>query len=189
MSAKSQKEFLAFLDWLGTKGILPGNTAHARKAVANKVLATLEPSELEDVTLLDVDEVMRRFTNKHGKNYTPESLRSYHSRFRSSITDFIAYCDNPVGFRLPGRARPGGKDQADGEQKNGKVKLTRPKIRVRPPPSINAEPARSAPASTSVVPIQVRANLIISVGPIPHDFSASEARRVANVIMALAVVD
>ncbi|MEO7247619.1 MAG: hypothetical protein ABIW31_04125 [Novosphingobium sp.] len=185
-TGRSHVEFLEFLDWLGTKGLLPTNTAHARKAVANKVLAALDPSELDDVTTLDIDQVMLRFTNKFGKRYTPDSLRTYRSRFESSITDFSSYCQNPVGFKLSGRTRLASQPNEKPESANTK----KPLMRRRPPPA-GASPVDAAEtprfSPSSVVPIQIRENLTISVGPIPFDFSAAEAKRVANVILALAV--
>jgi hypothetical protein len=185
-TGRSHVEFLEFLDWLGTKGLLPTNTAHARKAVANKVLEALDPSELEDITALDIDQVMLRFTNKFGKRYTPASLRTYRSRFETSISDFASYCENPVGFKLSGRVRPTA--QTIEKLENGEIKKRL--IRKRPAPANpttleTTDSARTSPSS--VVPIQIRENLTISVGPIPFDFTAAEAKRVANVILALAV--
>lgn len=184
-SGRSSVEFLEFLDWLGAKGLLPLNTAQARKAVANKVLEALDPPELEDVTALDIDHVMLRFTNKFGKRYTPESLRTYRSRFETSVSDFAAYCENPVGFKIAGRVRPASQ-AADQAEKSPAPKTS---ARKRTPPSaatiVEAVGAtRTSPSN--VIPIQVRENLTISVGPIPFDFTAAEAKRVANVILALA---
>lgn len=187
-TGRSHIEFLEFLDWLGAKGLLPTNTAHARKAVANKVLEALDPSELVDVTALDIDQVMLRFTHKFGKRYTPESLRTYRSRFETSISDFSAYCENPVGFKLSGRTRS---SLQSGEKAEGDI-VKKPTAKKRPASSLkpsaeSMDVPRTSPSS--VVPIQIRENLTISVGPIPFDFSASEAKRVANVILALAVTD
>lgn len=187
-SGRSNVEFLEFLDWLGSKGLLPLNTAQARKAVANKVLEALDPSELEDVTALDIDHVMLRFTNKFGKRYTPESLRTYRSRFETSVSDFSAYCENPVGFKISGRARPA--TQAGEQAEKATTPKTSQKKRTQPPSATIVEAVGTTRVSPSnVVPIQVRENLTISVGPIPFDFSAAEAKRVANVILALAVTD
>lgn len=186
-SGRTHVEFLEFLDWLGAKGLLPANTAHARKAVANKVLAALEPSELADITSLDIEDVMFRFINKFGKRYTPESQRTYRSRFESSVADFKAYCENPVGFRPTGRPRLA-KPTADKGEGNSSRK---PLIRKRPSPRAEhaAEIQESPrPLPTSVIPVQIRENLTISVGPIPFDFTEAEARRVANVILAMAVI-
>ncbi len=186
---RSQTEFLEFLDWLGAKGLLPANTAHARKAVANKVLAALEPAELGDITALNIDDVMLRFTNKFGKRYTFESLRTYRSRFESSVSDFKAYCDNPVGFRPVGRLRSTAPTSESGEGTPTK-KLV---IRKRPPPKIDGPPVAAQEthriSPSSVVPVQIREDLTISIGPIPYDFTPAEAKRVANVILALAVVN
>ncbi len=189
MVGRSKSDFLAFLDWLGAKGLLPTNTAQARKAVANKVLAALEPSELDDITALDIDEVMFRFTNKFGKNYTPDSARTYRSRFETSVADFKSYCENPVGFKPAGRPRLTAKNGEDTSQ--GKLK-----IRVKPRPvqvkGVGSDPAPrevGRPSTGNVVPVQIRENLTVSVGPIPFDFTAAEARRVANVILAMAITD
>lgn len=189
-TGRSQKEFLEFLDWLGAKGLLPANTAHARKAVANKVMAALEPAELNDITALEIDDVMLRFTNKFGKRYTFESLRTYRSRFENSVSDFKAYCENPVGFRPTGRQQRQQSqisENGDGNASKKFVVRKKPTQRVEEPNPIAQDATRPSP--TSVVPVQVRENLTISVGPIPFDFTAAEAKRVANVILALAVID
>lgn len=183
-SGRSSVQFLEFLDWLGAKGLLPLNTAQARKAVANKVLEALDPAELDDVTALDIDHVMLRFTNKFGKRYTPESLRTYRSRFETSVSDFAAYCENPVGFKVAGRVRPMSQT-ADQAEKSPSLKTSRKRT---PPSAVTIVEAVGATrvSSGNVIPIQVRENLTISIGPIPFDFTAAEAKRVANVILALA---
>ena len=184
---RSKADFLEFLDWLGVKGLLPVNTAHSRKAVANKMLAALELSELDDITALNIDDVMLRFTNKFGKRYTPSSLRVYRSRFENSVSDFKLYCENPVGFRPGGRQR-----QPSQSIENGAIVASK-KLLIRKrsaPNSELSEPAQQdskKPSPTSVVPVQIRENLTISIGPIPFDFSQAEAKRVSNVILALAV--
>jgi hypothetical protein len=185
-NGRTKDDFLEFLEWLGAKGLIPANTAHGRKAVANKVLATLEPSELVDVTTLDVDDVIRRFTNKAGKRYTPDSLRTYQSRFESSISDFRAYCENPVGFRPPGRSKSPSQSASQADAVNGSAarRATKPKPKTEAPKSLNQEMSRASP--TNIVPVQIRENLTISVGPIPFDLTEAEAKRVANVILALA---
>lgn len=185
---RTRQDFMEFLDWLGDKGILPLNTAQARKAVANKVLAALEEEELADITALDIDDVMHRFINKFGKNYKPDSQRTYRSRFETSVADFRAYCADPVGFRPGGRSpvRRGKEDEA--EPKSPK----RSAVRKREP--VGGHDARGAPATDvgasvtgNVVPVQIRSDLTVRIGPVPYDLTAIEARRIANVILALAM--
>src|SRR5438309_8560153 len=95
---RSRADLLKFLENMGRKGMIPANTASARKAAANKVLAMLSEEEAQDVTSLDVDETIRRFGNRFRAEYTPESLQSYASRLRSSIDDFKRHCDDPLSF-------------------------------------------------------------------------------------------
>lgn len=182
---RSKGEFLEFLDWTGSKGLVPLNTAHARKAVANKVLAALEEEELSDVTILDIDSVMVRFSNKFGKRYTPESLRTYQSRFESSIADFRAYCADPVGFRPSGRS-PNRKKNVDGGE--GKPKTVKRLAIHKAPPTPQPNPSNEPTAvpSGNIVPVQIRADLTVRIGPVPFDLTQSEANLIANVILALA---
>lgn len=188
-TGRSHSDFLEFLDWLGAKGLLPTNTAHARKAVANKILEALEPSEMKDVTALNIDDVMLRFTNKFGKRYTLESLRTYRSRFESSLADFSAYCENPVGFRPLGRQRPPQTSGEKGDPTPSKKALRRKQSHKTQEALDSGNSETSRPSPSSVVPVQIRENLTISIGPIPFDFTEAEAKRVANVILALAVIE
>jgi hypothetical protein len=183
MSGRTKADFLEFLDWLGSKGLMPLNTAQARKAVANKVLAALEEDELSDITALDIDDVMLRFTNKFGKKYTPESQRTYRSRFETSVADFTAYCENPVGFRPLGRPqikRPTSEQHNGGEKK--KLALRKPPIKSTPPQDHLADGEPSG--SGNVIPIQIRQNLTVRIGPVPFDLTKSEATKIANIILA-----
>ncbi len=190
-AGKTSESFLEFLDWMAQKGLLPLNTAHGRKAVANKVLAALEPEELADVTLLDIDNVMLRFSNKFGKRYTPDSLRTYRSRFESSISDFKSYLSDPVGFRpgnRPSMRRKSSEDGIDSQpskadqrrRKDGKAASVTVERTVTDEISV---------PSGNVIPVQIRENLTVRIGPIPFDLTSAEARRLANVITALAIAD
>jgi len=193
MQGRTKQDFLDFLDWVAAKGLLPLNTAHARKAVANKVLAVLEAEELEDVTALDMENVMLRFTNKFGKRYTPESLRTYRSRFESSVSDFKAYCSDPVGFRPAWRPSVRQKSPENGNLQSVVSPTVKRKRFDHPSAATSSQPHQlvehPAVSPANVIPIQIRPDLTIRVGPVPYDLTAAEAKRVANVIMALASAD
>lgn len=183
MSGRTKTDFLEFLDWLGSKGLMPLNTAQARKAVANRVLAALEGDELSDITALDIDDVMLRFTNKFGKKYTAESQRTYRSRFETSVADFKAYCENPVGFRPLGRPQT---KRPTAEQQNGGEKKKLPSRKPATKPNITQDHiADSEPSGLgNVIPIQIRHNLTVRIGPVPFDLTKSEATKIANIILA-----
>ena len=55
---RSRQDFLAFLDWMSDKGLMAKNTVAARKAAASKVLSILSDEEAQDVTTLDLADVM-----------------------------------------------------------------------------------------------------------------------------------
>lgn len=185
MSGRTKADFLEFLDWLGSKGLMPLNTAQARKAVANKVLAALDENELSDITALDIDDVMLRFTNKFGKKYTPESQRTYRSRFETSVADFTAYCENPVGFRPLGRPQI---KRPSSDQQNGDKKKSAPRKSAAKSPVLQDHLADSEPPSSgNVIPIQIRQNLTVRIGPVPFDLTKSEATKIANIILAHAM--
>ena len=109
---RTRQDFLAFLDWMSEKGLMAKNTVAARKAAASKVLGILSDDEAQDVTVLDLDTVMRRFTNLEGRGYTPGSLTTYFSRLRSALDDFKVYLDKPLNFRPGVQSREPRKSEA-----------------------------------------------------------------------------
>src|SRR5690606_25987085 len=91
--------------------------ARMRKAAANQILEILTDDEAKDVTALDFDVLMKRFSNLEGQNYTPGSLGTYRSRLKSSLDDFASYLENPLAFRSGTQSRerkPRMKDDAKG---------------------------------------------------------------------------
>lgn len=178
---RSKADLLTFLDYLANKGLVPLPTIQNRKAAVNAVLGALDDHEVEDVSKIDVDEVMVRFSNLHGSKYTPDSMSTYKSRLRSSIDDFVRYQQNPLGFkpttsairkRKPVSGQPG------------------------PSPSLSADvtnepasPAASSPrpsVDATILPIPIRPNLIVFIQGIPHDLTRAEAAKIANVVKAMA---
>ena len=179
---KSRSELLKFLDYVGEKGLLSPSTAESRKASVNKVLSILDDAEAQDVSKLDLDDVALRFANLHGQNYTTDSLRTYKSRTKSSIDDFLRYVENPLAFKVGGAKRTprakaekplGGSEPKDAGRKEAQT----------------AERAEPPSAATGIIPIPIRADLIVRIQGVPFDLTASEAKKVANVILAMAVPD
>lgn len=176
---RSRADLLAFVDYLGQKGLIPPNTASARKASANKVLAILGEDEAIDVTLLDQESLFTRFGHLHKSDYSPESLQTYVSRTRTALDDFKRFCDEPLNFR------PKVSGSAKGKAVNGKPKPSTPQVtrddeRSHEPISIHA---------VQVLPISIRADLIVKIAGLPHDLTFAEAQRIANIVLAHAMPD
>lgn len=185
MSQRSRDEFFKFLDYVRSKGLMSPATVEARKASANKVLGILDESEAQDVTNLDLDAVIDRFENLHGKNYTPDSLRSYKSRTKSAIDDFVRYLENPLAFK-PGVQRRDKKPANGGAQK--KVHHLAAQSFTTASPVID-RPTLVPAASSTIIPIPLRADLTVHVQGLPFDLTPAEAKKIAAVIQAMAMVE
>ncbi len=164
---RTRRDFLAFLDWLSEKGLMRRATVASRKASAAKVLRILSDDEAQDVTALDLDDVLRRFTNLEGRNFTPGSLITYGSRLRSALKDFKQYLDAPLSFRPGVQSRERRKADARKEAAS-EMRGTGP----------------TAPANALSIPI--RPGTAIVIHGLPYDLNESEAAKVANVIHAMA---
>jgi hypothetical protein len=177
---KSRESLVSFLDYLGKKGLMAPATASARKAAVNTVLGILDDAESADVSVLDLDSVMRRFSNLQGKDFTPGSMKTYKSRVRAAIDDFVSYLENPLAFKpkLKTRSNNGGPPKKVLEE----VKDIHKNIEE----SDVIKPTVSAFTTASILPIPIRSNLTIHVQGLPFDLKASEAKKIANVILAMA---
>lgn len=181
MAGNRSREALAeFLDYLAEKGLMAKATVQARKAAASQILAILEPEEAEDVTTLNVEDLITRFGHLHGKKYTPQSLSTYKSRLRSALEDFQAYLANPLAFRpsIQNRERAKARSSKDS-----------PQIALAVPQGSRPEPVRpSSPplASSNILPIAIRPDLTIYIQGLPYDLSEGEARKIAAVVTAMA---
>ena len=176
---KSREDLFGFLDYLSAKGLIPAATARARKASTKQVLAMLNEEEASDVLALDLDLLMHRFSTKFGQKYTPTSLRDYGSRLRSSIEDFRSYTENPLGFRIPGRARQKA-TEPNGRQPT-KRSANKPFTMIEPAPQ--TQPSNPSP-SVGILPIRLRSDLTIQIAGLPFDLTPAEAKKIANIVLA-----
>jgi hypothetical protein len=171
---RSRQSLLEFLDYLSNKGLMAKATAANRKAAVSKVLGILPSAEASDVTTLDLDEVMRRFTNLEGKGYTPGSLTTYLSRLRSAIDDFKLYLENPMGFRPSVQPR-------ERRKVENRKDVTASESKASP-----RQPAIEVPISNALsIPIRLDATVLVQ--GLPYDLTENEAAKIANVIRAMAM--
>lgn len=175
---RSRDALLEFLDYLSRKGMLNKTTAGARKAAAAKVLALLDEDEAADISNLDVDQLMLRFSNKYGSEYTPGSLNTYKSRVKSSVDDFLNYQQNPMTFKVGG---------SGGGRKVGERSRSAAPASEKVAQRVAIPPIAPPPASVSVLPIPIRADLIVQIQGLPFDLTSAEANKIANVIKAMAL--
>jgi hypothetical protein len=168
----SGAKLLEFLTYCADKGLMNKHTVAGRKAAVSAFLGILEPQETADVTRLNLDEVGRRFMNLKGQEFTPESLRVYLSRARTSIDDFVRYRNDPSTFK-PQVSAPRAPSTTKTDNDNGKpgVKLIDPL------------------GQQMVFPVPIRPDVVVKIVGIPSDMTKREAAKIAAVVNALATLE
>lgn len=182
---RSRKAALEFLEYVAKKGLMAEATARARKAAVSQVLGILSDDEAQDVTAIDLDSVMTRFGHLHGKSYTPGSLATYKSRVGAALDDFARYVENPLGFKSSVQTRDR-KSSSAAAAGNGRSPAEK-KVEQTIPSAISA--STEGPMASSIVPIPIRPNLTVHVQGLPFDLTSAEAKKIANVVLAMAVVE
>lgn len=181
--SKSRTALLEFLDYLARKGLMNKTTVGARKAAVNNVLGILDDDEADDVSKIDLDDVMLRFHNIHGSKYTPDSLSAYKSRVKTAVEDFLNYIQNPMAFRPNGQ----NSTRKAAEKQRGKED-NRPALNDFKEKNTRSL-AESSPApfgTPTILPIPLRADLTVYIQGLPYNLTIAEASKVANVVRAMA---
>lgn len=173
-------ELLKFLDYLSDKGLLKQQTAASRKAVVNKVFETLDDEDRANVLALDLDDVMNRFINKVGNKYSPGSLQTYKSRLNSTLDDFQAYKENPMGFRPSVVSRSSRRNKSATTEDP----VTAQSNSLAPAIHQSTTMARPTMPSADILPIPLRDGLVVRIQGLPHDLTLSEAKKIATVVQA-----
>lgn len=171
----SEEELLAFIDYLSAKNLLGSSTASGRKAAALKILAALDPEEKTDLRNLDIEQTFQRFSNKFGKEFTPQSLITYKSRFNSALSDFFKYHENLAGYKT-GTTKKTSKDNGS-ESKVSNKKVTA-KDKPSPFGDLLPEP------KSYVLQIPISNGALVEIRNLPMDLTEADATKIAAVIKA-----
>lgn len=174
----SEAELFVFLDYLASKGLINGSTINSRKAAASKILSALDDHEKIDLRDIDREQTFQRFSNKFGKEFTPESLITYKSRFNTALNDFLRYLDNPSGFKA-------GKPKKSAKENTQDISPSKKRKTGSPPPILPKVP--EIPQDEYVVSVPIRNGLIVKINNLPMDLTKSEAQRICAVVTALSV--
>lgn len=182
----SESELLQFMDYLGDKGIIKLATAKSRKIAASKILGALDENEKTDLRNLDRERAFMRFQNKSGKDFTPDSLLTYKSRFFSALDDFLSWVENPATFKPAGsqRAARGSAEQTSLPRKTSKLQKAVPQSQG------NLHTGQHEGGQQPLIfPIPIRDGVVVKIHNLPIDLTRGESERICAVIRALAVVE
>ena len=174
------QDFRAFLTRIKEKGEINPTTALARKSACEAVLEMVDDAEPHTARWVEdhLDDLMRRLMNKYPQRLTSRSAETYKSRVASSISDFLAYQQDPVGWRPKSARRvstDNGKKPAKNSANDGAAQEQRPQ---------STAGTDSGSASTYRYPL--RPGLTIEIRNIPHDLKIEEVCRFACFVATLA---
>src|SRR5438552_3875013 len=167
------KALLEHWTWAGGRGLMNKNTAAGLRAACSQVLSVLEDGEAVDIKTLDIDQALTRFQNLKKKDFLPAVLETYKRRFRLAVASYLAYLNDPGGWKPENRER-------STEKANGKGKGSTPAPEVRPVPHEKQ--------NTNMVeyPYPIREGQIARF-ILPRDLKTSEVKRVSAFLATLTV--
>lgn len=175
----SVDDLLDFLSHASERGLMPAATAQALAVACRNVFAVLDAQERIDVRKVDIDAIIKRFTNKRAKEFTPSSLKEYGRRVRRAVELFLQWRDNPAEFTVQTRA----------------TSSTRTKDRSSTTESVHSaggtgdgtQQSTTSDARVYQSAFPVRPGRVVTISNIPTDMSLTEAERLAEFIKMLAV--
>lgn len=181
----SQQALQDFLDHAARSGYMAKATAQGRKTATDKLLSVLQGDEASDLRNLDIEDVAARFANRHKTEYTARTLRVYKSRAKSALTDFIAWVDDPSGFK-PSVKRI---NRRSADRQEGKAQEL-PKAAGENDGPVPVHVDRGLTGTTSKtfsIPIPVREGVMVEITGLPRDLKPSEAQKISAVVTAYAI--
>jgi hypothetical protein len=167
---------LDFLREAPKQGLLNPAVARSRANAIEQLFTELTRDEKCDIRLIDVDKLSARVHKIQDSTSRPEAVALYASRVQEALIDYLAWLQNPTTFAtISGHAlrrgvRPAGSDAENAEE-----------VRALEDIALATSERRKDYLS---VPLREGVNVFIT--NLPLDLSADEARRVSQVVLALA---
>lgn len=167
-------------EYVPSKGLVKTATAQARSSAVSSVLEVLGEDGGTDLKSLDVEGALTRFENLSGNKFTPQTLTAYKSRFRSAVKDYLAFVENPSGWKPGLKSRSSRGKTPESPARNGGVK---------PPRDAPDTPAATQSAHGSTARLidhtfPIRRDVFAAL-KLPMDLTRLEAERLASFIAAL----
>jgi hypothetical protein len=183
----TETESLKFFDMLADKGVMKTPTARSRKIAVVKVLSVLSPDEKKDLRTIDRQDAITRFVNKFGQDFHPDSLATYAYRFNVGLDDFLAWAENPMGFR-PTTAQRSARTARASEEMIKVVKRAEEVDSALPMTPVTGISASIPVAATGLIaiPVPLPSGGIAQLY-VPQKLTAADADRIAAMAKALAV--
>lgn len=176
----SADDLLDFLTHASKRGLVPAATAQALAVACRNVFGVLDPDERNDIRSTDIDGVIKRFTNKRARDFSPASLKEYDRRVHRAVDLFLKWRESPADFSVRTRTTRAPKKDRNGRAEQ--VTVPAPEIKLAEPAERNAP--QTIDGYQSAFP--VRPGRVVTIANIPYDLTAAEAERLASFVRMLA---
>ena len=93
------KALVEHWNWAAEKGVMNKNTANGLRAACSQVIGVLDGWESVDIKTIDIDKTLTQFQNLKKKDFKPAVLETYKRRFRQAISSYLAYLNDPAGWK------------------------------------------------------------------------------------------
>ena len=176
----SFNDLLSFLDWVAKIGKMKPSTARALKAASNKVLEILNENEKSDLSKINIDETFDRFKNLNSQGLTPDSLKSYRSRTKKAVYEFLSYKNDPENWKpsIPQRSR---QSTTNNVGKKTDTKSSKDAVNYVDKSRLKDKPEE--PSLTHQYPL--RNDITIKIVGLPRDLKLIEAKRLSAFLTTL----
>lgn len=166
------KALVEHWNWAAEKGVMNKNTAAGLRTACTQVLSALDDGESVDIKSLDVEGAFVRFQNLKKKDFKPAVLETYKRRFRQAVTSYLAYLDDPAGWKPRTLDRPAAAEKSNGGDR----------------PIDTGRPTKHEMPQAGLVeyPFPLREGQIARL-ILPRDLKMSEVKRLSAFMATLAV--
>lgn len=172
----SVEDLLDFLEHASDKGLMPAATATALAVATRNVLGVLDGAERTDIRQLDLDGVVKRFTNKRARDFNPSSLKEYGRRVRRATELFLAWRNDPANFTVKTRASsaPRRKDRPGATEMSKRV-----------PEQRDVPVTASGDDGSYQSSFPIRPGFVVTISNLPEDLTEGEGERLATFVRML----
>lgn len=175
-NAYSAHDLLEFIEHAGDKGLMPAATAQALAVATRNVVGILSDDEKADLSRLELDAAIQRFTNKRAKDFNPTSLKEYGRRIKRAVELFLSWREDPANFSIKTRAGSAPRKKEKGSESSDPAKR-----------EVSTDDISDEIAGTYRSSVPVRPGLVVTLVNVPDDLTSAEAERIAQFVRLLAL--
>ncbi|WP_444997618.1 hypothetical protein [Aliikangiella sp. IMCC44359] len=171
------ERLLKFLRESTIEGLLNPAVAKSRLNAAEQLFVELTDKERLDIRLINVDTLSSRLHKIQDSSIRPEVLELYNKRLKAALVDYFSWLDNPNSFYSIG---------GDTIRKDKRYLASEKEISFEQK-ALEEITLTTSDKPTDIIAIPLREDKAVYIQNIPLDLTPQEAKKIANVIQALAI--